>query len=46
MTLSFILVKLQLFFLQHGEFKIVEGASAEFPEPPKNVRQCNELGNY
>ena len=41
---EFFLGKIATVFLTHtGEFKVVEGASAEFPEPPKNLNNSMRL---
>ena len=43
MILSFFLERLQVFFNINGAFKIVEGASAEIPEPPKSIDNAMKL---
>ena len=34
-----------VFLTTHGEFKIIEGASSEFPEPPKDLDNAMKLSN-
>ena len=46
MILNFILEKLQHIFAIDGEFKIIEGASTEFPELPKDLDNAMKLATY